>query len=397
MPPHSACFQCKHVGCNAVYQRKEHLTRHMARHDQPQRCSCPYCDSTLARSDLLRRHIRTYHPQEKPPPSRAQRACRGCHARKERCDGEYPCSRCQRRRVTCSRIAPQDAAASNEQIASPNAVPETSQWVGQEYLDIYFDKFHQIWPILHRATFKPPKEPCILLQSMIMIGLWIKGDQASQDRAITFHRKLLAAIQAQRSQWYVSELTARQNSYIPWPIATYQSILLQLIFALLVAQKENTLDLNFRFQLPVPKYELLTALVESCRRLGLFHYPNMLTQHTFSAPIALVWVSVEELKRFGLALYKLCRLCSQHCQPTKAVKGDSGTGTGLRNKLLTLADLDFCMPDSDEIWNTPPGTGPESVRIPALQQTSRDSRDSDNWISRTSAQLYDTHVNFDWI
>lgn len=123
----------------------------------------------------------------------------------------------------------------------------------------------------------------------------------------------------------------------------------------------------------------------------------MLAQHASSAPIALVWVSVEELKRFGLALYKLCRLCSQPCQPTKAVEGDGGTGTGLRSELLTLVDLDFCMPDSDEIWNTPPGTGPESVRIAASQQTSRDNRDSENWISRTSGQLYDSRVNFDWI
>jgi hypothetical protein len=106
--------------------------------------------------------------------------------------------------VTCSRITSEDTAVSNEQIASPNAdfdltsVLETSLWVGQSYLDIYFDKFHQTWPILHRGTFKTQKEPCILLQSMIMIGLWIKGDQVAQDRAITFHQKLLSAIQAQK-------------------------------------------------------------------------------------------------------------------------------------------------------------------------------------------------------
>lgn len=49
MNSRSSTFKCKHTGCNAVYRRKEHLTRHMVHHDQPQRCSCPYCDSTLAR------------------------------------------------------------------------------------------------------------------------------------------------------------------------------------------------------------------------------------------------------------------------------------------------------------------------------------------------------------
>jgi hypothetical protein len=123
----------------------------------------------------------------------------------------------------------------------------------------------------------------------------------------------------------------------------------------------------------------------------------MLAQHASSVPIALVWVSVEEVKRFGLALYKLCRLCSQPCEPTEAVEGDGGTGTGLRSELLTLVDLDFCMPDSDEVWNTPPGTEPEFIRTTALQETGRDNRDSDNWISQTSGQLYDAHVKFDWI
>lgn len=38
----------------------------------------------------------------------------------------------------------------------------------------------------------------MLLQSMAMIGLWIKGDQAARDTAMTFHNKLLSAIHDQR-------------------------------------------------------------------------------------------------------------------------------------------------------------------------------------------------------
>ena len=185
--------------------------------------------------------------------------------------------------------------------------------------------------------------------------------------------------------------TSNPNEHTPWPIPTYQSILLQLIFALLVAKQESTLNLNLRFQLPDSKYELLTSLVQTCRRLGLFNYPNMLSRFRPSAPIALIWVSVEELKRFGLALYKLCRLCARGDSTNKS------STSGLRNELLTLRDLDFCMPDSDQAWDAPPGSGSEWFRSIALQQTCRDNQDPAGWISQTSANLYDERVSFDWI
>lgn len=165
---------------------------------------------SLLSSDLLRRHILKYHPEEKPPPSRAQKACRGCHARKERCDGEDPCNRCRRRGTPCLRLH-QQKNTSDKQIEVPTANPDplgevfrddsvsdTSWSFLQKYIDIYFENFHPIWPILPRGTFNAPDEPCVLLQSMLMIGLWIKGGQEAQDKAITFHRRLLSTIQAQK-------------------------------------------------------------------------------------------------------------------------------------------------------------------------------------------------------
>ncbi|BCS29350.1 uncharacterized protein APUU_70920S [Aspergillus puulaauensis] len=229
---------------------------------------------------------------------------------------------------------------------------------------------------------------------MAMIGLWIKGDQAARDTAMTFHHKLLSAIQDQRPQWYMPE-TLSPDEHTAWPVPTYQSILLQLIFALLVAQQESTIDLNFRFQLPDAKYELLASLVETCRRVGLFNYPNMLSRFHPSAPIALIWVSVEEIKRFGLALYKLCRLCTRTGLDTGGSSG--GSSGGPRSELLTLTDLDFCMPDSDEVWNAPPDTGTEWFRSSALQQSCRDNRDPDGWISQTAEKLHDGRVGLDWI
>ncbi|RAK75861.1 uncharacterized protein BO72DRAFT_497590 [Aspergillus fijiensis CBS 313.89] len=250
-----------------------------------------------------------------------------------------------------------------------------------EYINIYFNKFHPIWPFLHRTTFYPAKEPCILLQSMLMMGLWIKGDREARHTAMRFHDRLLSAIRAQKDQWHVPESMGHPDDSRPWPMATYQSILLQLIFAVLTAKPEVQVDLNCRFRLPEPTYELLTALVAICRRLGLFSYPNMLARHHSTAPVALVWVSVEEIKRFGLALYKLCRLCSSSTSSSRA-NTDSGA-----DELLTLADLDFSMPDSDDWWNVASTTDASTLRHTGWHSTARDNRNPGGWISQASAHL----------
>lgn len=77
-------------------------------------------------------------------------------------------------------------------------ISSESSWVGQVYIDIYFDQFHPIWPFLHRGTFRIAREPCVLIQTVLMIGLWIKGDPDGRDMAMTFHTKLLSAIETQR-------------------------------------------------------------------------------------------------------------------------------------------------------------------------------------------------------
>ncbi|RAK93700.1 C6 and C2H2 transcription factor [Aspergillus costaricaensis CBS 115574] len=398
-------FRCGHPGCGATYQRREHLKRHSARHNEGERLSCPYCESTLARrntSDLLRRHVRNYHPERKPPQSRAVKACQKCHVRKERCDGGHPCSRCQQRGLSCSldvnatEDEKQQALGTQEELRTElNAsVPDASRWIAQDFIDIYFREFHPVWPFLHKGTFDLTKEPCILIQSMLMIGLWIKGDREGRESAMHFHHKLLSAIQTQKSRWHVSESTPQHLEIKPWQMPTYQSILLQLIFALLIAKQEVTFDLNLRCHLPSSKYELLTSLVETCRQLGLFSYPSMLAQHPLDAPVALIWVSVEEAKRFGMALYKLCRLCG----PKQIVDSDGQSHGGSQmSALLTLADLDFSMPDSDEVWNASSEERGSTLHYMTLQHSFRDNRDTSGWISQASVHLHDDYVHFDWI
>ncbi|PLB35938.1 uncharacterized protein BDW47DRAFT_133178 [Aspergillus candidus] len=383
----SRSFYCTYPDCGANYRRREHLKRHVAaHHEKDDRFSCPYCESSLTRRD---------------------KACSACHGRKERCHGGFPCSACEKRGVPClsKDSAPEEQRAVDDnvemilshRVRRPSPAPAESsipspptsgapRWVAQDYVDIYFREFHPRWPFLHRGTFDLSHEPCILIQSIVMIGLWIEGGRKSRDSARDLHRNLCAAIRSQMDRWYVLDSTPDGNQNTPWPIATFQSVLLQSIFALLLAGDQAAFDLNLRYYIQTDEYELLLALVQTCRRSRIFFYPAMLAQHSATAPLAMVWVSVEEIKRLGLALYKVCRMTA--C--AGSTDGDRSRG---RDELLTLADLSFSMPDSDELWDVESG----SYQRTALQTTLRDNRDPTSWVSASADVLYDAGVDFDWI
>jgi hypothetical protein len=165
---------------------------------------------------------------------------------------------------------------------------------------------------------------------------------------------------------------------------------LNIILAIFIAREKVSLDLSMRCILPEDKHELLVALVQSCRRWGIFSYPNMVLQQEAHAPLALVYVNIEEIKRFGLALYKVCRL-STPCDST----GESANGG--RKDLLTLADLCFCMPDSDELWNAPFGAEFEVLNKSDSLAVARHNGNQKNWISQASSLLHDARVDFDWL
>lgn len=159
-------------------------------------------------SDLLRRHIRTCHPQKRIPPPQKSKACSPCHARKDRCEGGIPCKACQRRGVICvparDEILNEQESCNDEPVALPvdfiidDYLPDASSWIGAEYIDIYFDRFHPAWPFLHRGTFDFTKEPCVLVQSLVAIGLWVKGTKEAREASIRLHDKLCSAFYAQR-------------------------------------------------------------------------------------------------------------------------------------------------------------------------------------------------------
>jgi hypothetical protein len=62
----------------------------------------------------------------------------------------------------------------------------------------YFEKFHPEWPFLHPATFDHTQEPGILLQSVVMMGMWVSREGSVRDMAKDLHYRLILSIYEQK-------------------------------------------------------------------------------------------------------------------------------------------------------------------------------------------------------
>ncbi|KAJ5673965.1 C2H2 type zinc finger domain protein [Penicillium macrosclerotiorum] len=337
-------FRCQFPGCNATYQRREHLSRHeRSKHIKKQAIICSRCGHNVQFSDTLRRHIQRQHHINEPL-NRARQACAGCHAVKTRCEGGAPCRECVRRNIKCSfqnstSIAAEQQIRSSTQTPSPLESDQArlSHWEKRkQYIDCYFEIFHPRWPFMHRGTFNLGQEPPLLLQSMIAIGMWITGEQSAQSAAVELSGKLDFSIRDQTEKWNASEVEG-VSSACPWPMATYQAILLHLILSVIM-KANSVINLDLRASISPADLGLLKSLVESCRRLGMFFYPNMLSKYKDTDLPSFVWVGVEEVKRFSIALYRFCakvRSFSSEDRP-----------------LLHASELRFPLPSNDALWNS---------------------------------------------
>lgn len=150
----------------------------------------------MPRRDLLRRHIRKHHPLFHLPASRSLKACEACRQRKEGCEGDSPCKACERRGVHCSLVDQTSSEEQQDRYASTLESPAASSM--DDHVQSYFHYFHPEWPFLHSATFDPKTEPAVLVQSVIMVGMWAQGSQDTKNAAKALHRRLGSAIQSQR-------------------------------------------------------------------------------------------------------------------------------------------------------------------------------------------------------
>ncbi|RJE24657.1 hypothetical protein PHISCL_03023 [Aspergillus sclerotialis] len=186
--------------------------------------------------------------------------------------------------------------------------------------------------------------------------------------AWALHDKLGDSIRQQKSQWDGTVMHNNQDGHpaSAWPIATYQGILLYLVLALQRSRQRllNQLD-----------YDILVTLVTTCRRHNLFFYPRMVARYQDINSVACIWVGVEEIKRFGIALYRVCKLCSNGNSSNVDECGR------FKHDLLTLPDLQFPMPESDELWNAESNIALSNRLADINPNAALDGRRQKNWIS----------------
>lgn len=369
-------------------------------------------------SDTLRRHIRRDHEEEQLETSRATRACHSCRVGKVRCRGGNPCKQCREKGHRCifeDPIPSQPNAPDTPPCLDESIDPEPSElhqhdpgYQVDQYIQLYFARFHCRWPFLHRATFSASHEPSLLLYAVVMVGMWVSGKDSSRRAALDLHRRLGTLIRQQQVSFlYFSCLVWLRNANgsntiqatwqdlsnhqqrpaSAWPIATYQGVLLYLIFSLLSAPHySHSLDLTI--QLPVSDRRILTALVQTCLRHNVFFYPAMVGRYQDIDDVTCIWVGVEEIKRLGLALYKVCNRCRGGLQ---------GESEESNSRLLCLSDLRFPAPDSNHLWEAKSNMELSNL----LAQTSRDMNPEGGHeiklISESGGWLDNVDPGFNWI
>ncbi|KAI0193538.1 hypothetical protein EV127DRAFT_423514 [Xylaria flabelliformis] len=188
-------FKCVVAGCEKVFRRKEHLTRHLKSHNTELQYMCHICGRRYARSDVLKRHVE-FHPQYYKS-KRNFVACTRCRESKTKCDENTPCAACRRRAQPCVRSNTSTANVDTDSIdleptpdllSSPSSsahVPEESklgEYINnhratiERRLSIYFTGIHPMWPLLQPSTVTACRSPALLLASIMMLASWLEGD-----------------------------------------------------------------------------------------------------------------------------------------------------------------------------------------------------------------------------
>lgn len=128
--------------CRRVYERADHLTRHLRSHENARPYQCSRCPKRFNRADLLTRHETTHDrdgaAKDRPfirRSDRAAEACMNCAASKAKCEDQKPCSRCRNKNLPCqmpSRRGTQYRTSDSQAGMSPSEASTMASAVGIE-------------------------------------------------------------------------------------------------------------------------------------------------------------------------------------------------------------------------------------------------------------------------
>lgn len=135
-PPRSGAAHVCHI-CNRVYERADHLTRHLRAHENARPYQCSRCPKRFNRADLLSRHEATHDRDGGEAgrafirrSDRASEACTNCAASKAKCEDRKPCRRCRNRNLVC--LGQVRRAVSQGAASTPESTTTSSVITGQE-------------------------------------------------------------------------------------------------------------------------------------------------------------------------------------------------------------------------------------------------------------------------
>lgn len=131
-------------------------------------------------------------------PRQVKRACTHCRNNKIRCSGGNPCTNCSRRGRDCSLSGQREYTnyrlpklGQDSPSLQPNRPAKESY-----YLHLYWKFFHPRWSFIHRSSFSEHETP-LLIQSMVVLGLWISQEPNAEAKAIELHNLLGSALRDQ--------------------------------------------------------------------------------------------------------------------------------------------------------------------------------------------------------
>jgi hypothetical protein len=149
-------------------------------------------------------------------------------------------------------------------------------------------------------------------------------------------------------------------------------------------ESQHNSDFELKASVTPHTTELLAALIRSCRKLGMFYYPNILAQYRETGDEALAFLFIEEVKRFNLSLYKLGRKLSlTNIGHLGSIQEDSLT----LNWWVATNELQFPMPKSRLVWDA--ATRDEWNRAVPAGSIGLELNDvaENSWISKSSELL----------
>lgn len=113
----------------------------------------------------------------------------------------------------------------------------------------------------------------------------------------------------------------------------------------------------------------------------MFYYPNILARYRETDLASFVWVGIEEIKRFNLALYKACGKLRN-----PGTRDGSKDDVGAVTSLLAASELQFPPPTNHPLWNAV-GKDEWMAHTKDERLLSLHDNDHTNWISNFAGVL----------